>query len=78
MAHDQSSPPKNQNQVLESHTRNLGPSYAHQTWETGTRKIWYQNAWHMSKVRDSGTSSWVENWGRVPWALALIQNCLVY
>jgi len=45
---------------------------------SGTSKIWYQNAWHTSKV--TGTSSWywyqflvpetwAENLGRVPWAL---------
>jgi len=33
---------------------------------SGTRKIWYQNAWHQIPVPET----WAENLGRVPWASA--------
>ena len=33
---------------------------------SGTRKIWYQSAWHTSKVTGTRKETWVENLGRMP------------
>jgi len=34
---------------------------------SGTRKIWYQNAWHTSKV--TGTGFWYQKLGRRTWVV---------
>jgi len=44
---------------------------------SGTRKIWYQNAWQTSKV--TGTSVWLPELGRRTWIVCHGPNtCCFY
>jgi len=45
----------------------MGEAVSGTTKVSGTRKIWYQNAWHTSKV--TGTSFWYQKLGHKTWVV---------